>query len=292
MQILLATDGSPDALQATQFLRTLPLPQGSSIWVLSVAALPAAFKLEGRHDLEAAIRSSAREIAERARDSLSGQATDVEALVLDGAPGGDPREVIIDTAERADLVVLGARGLGAVSRFLLGSVSTAVARHARCSVLVVKGAVRALRSVFVGVDGSANSLEAIGFLGRLGDLHDVSVHLLGVAEPVRVPASTPGPIVGRLRPIADEMQRERCRELDAVLQRAGAPLAGRVASVEHSTAVGNPADEIAVRATTQHSDLVVVGARGLGAVKRLFLGSVSEGVLAHSPCPVLIVKGR
>jgi nucleotide-binding universal stress UspA family protein len=38
------------------------------------------------------------------------------------------------------------------------------------------------------------------------------------------------------------------------------------------------------------ADLVVVGSRGLGAVRRLLLGSVSEKVLQHAPCSVMIVK--
>lgn len=54
--------------------------------------------------------------------------------------------------------------------------------------------------------------------------------------------------------------------------------------------VGHPADAI-VRAAGA-ADVVVMGARGLGHVTRLFLGSVSEQVLRHADCPVLIVKRR
>jgi nucleotide-binding universal stress UspA family protein len=55
---------------------------------------------------------------------------------------------------------------------------------------------------------------------------------------------------------------------------------------------GTPADEIVRDAERHASDLVVVGARGLGAFKRLVLGSVSESVLRHAPCPVLVVRPR
>jgi nucleotide-binding universal stress UspA family protein len=288
MRILLATDGSPDALQATEFLRRLPLPGGTSVWVLSVAMLS---ELAGRADLEASMRSSAREIAERACKSLSEVSPGIEAIVLDATPGEDPRELIIGAADHADLAVLGARGLGAVARLLLGSVSTAVARHARCAVLIVKGDIGPLRSVLVGVDGSAQSLEAVDFLGRLCDLRGVSVHLLGVAQPVRVPTTVPGPVVSKvIGEMAADLERERRGELDAVLQQASARLAGRARSVTCSTEVGNPVDQITAVATREESDLVVLGARGLGAVKRFLLGSVSEGVLQNAPCPVLIVK--
>jgi nucleotide-binding universal stress UspA family protein len=65
-----------------------------------------------------------------------------------------------------------------------------------------------------------------------------------------------------------------------------------VARVEGSAILGHPAQEIIALASGSGVSLVVVGARGHGAVKRLVLGSVSERVLHHAPCSVLVVKGR
>ena len=53
---------------------------------------------------------------------------------------------------------------------------------------------------------------------------------------------------------------------------------------------GDPAEEIVAEATTGGYDVVVVGSRGHGALGRLFLGSVSQGVLHHAKRPVLVVK--
>jgi nucleotide-binding universal stress UspA family protein len=53
-----------------------------------------------------------------------------------------------------------------------------------------------------------------------------------------------------------------------------------------------PADAIVRDIERCGTDLVVLGARGAGAATRLLLGSVSEGVLHHAPCPVLIVRPR
>lgn len=55
--------------------------------------------------------------------------------------------------------------------------------------------------------------------------------------------------------------------------------------------MGRPADEILAATSEKDVDLVVVGARGLGLVKRLLLGSVSERVLHEAECSVLVVKG-
>ena len=292
MRVLFATDGSPDALHAAEFLKGFPLPEGSTTWVLSVAAMPAGFPGGKHDDLKESLRTSARHVAEGAREMLAARPGATDVIVLDSEPGRDARDVIIDAADRADLVVVGARGLGAVVRFLVGGVSTAVARYARCSVLVVKGEVRKVRSVVIGVDGSDNSRAAIGFVAGLGDLHDVSVHLVGVAEQTHVPVTAPSMVVSRLKATIDDLHRARCRELDAILTRASVPLAGRVAALRQSTAVGHAAEQIVAKASVERADLVVVGARGLGTVKRLLLGSVSETVLRHAECPVLIVKQR
>jgi nucleotide-binding universal stress UspA family protein len=60
--------------------------------------------------------------------------------------------------------------------------------------------------------------------------------------------------------------------------------------VDRAVVVGSPGDVIVQVAQTIGADLVVVGGKGLGMFGRLLLGSVSEHVLRHAPCPVLLVK--
>lgn len=55
--------------------------------------------------------------------------------------------------------------------------------------------------------------------------------------------------------------------------------------------MGSPADQILREAEEREADLVVVGRRGLGGLKRLLMGSVSEGVVQHARCPVLVICG-
>jgi nucleotide-binding universal stress UspA family protein len=69
---------------------------------------------------------------------------------------------------------------------------------------------------------------------------------------------------------------------------------GRQAGVEVSFLVwdGDPGDTIVEAATAEQVDMVLVGSHGRGAVGRFFLGSVSEHVVRHAPCPVLVVRPR
>jgi len=91
----------------------------------------------------------------------------------------------------------------------------------------------------------------------------------------------------RLRSPA-EFARQGQRLLDEQVGRIGA-LGGEVADAR--LRMGSPADQIFCQAEETQADLVVVGRRGLGGVKRLLMGSVSEGVVQHAQCPVLVVCG-
>jgi nucleotide-binding universal stress UspA family protein len=289
MRVLLATDGSEDARGATAWLTRFPLPAGSHLRVVSVVNVPpSALDLPTVHDFVGTLRDEAARAAEAARSTLAARFPEAETRVLEG----DARQAILREAEAwpADLVVLGARGLGAVAGFLLGSVSLGVARHAHCSVLVVKGATGALRGVLVGLDGSEHARAAAAFVARLPLDPSVVVRLASVVETPPYPATTPGFASGMVRQAIKDIVKERRAALEEAQERAAAIFAGTVKKVEREVLGGDPVDALCRAAAKPRVDLVVVGARGLGPLKRLVLGSVSEGVLRHVDRPVLIVK--
>jgi nucleotide-binding universal stress UspA family protein len=281
-RILLATDGSPDATQAVEWLTQFPLPADTAIDVLSSIPWPESATKAGRElwrQAGSTVEDACRRLGKR-WSRVSGQVDD-----------GDPRSVIVDaaTARRSDLIVLGARSLGVVASALLGSVSLGVARHAPCPVLVCKGAVRPLRSATVALDGSDSARAALDYFSGFPLPSDLAVRLVGVVEPLRYPVDVVSP---QLVELMKEYEDERRGQLETVLASSSATLRGRVRKVSTTTLVGQAAPSILSEAAEQPSDLVVVGARGLGPVKRLLLGSVSEYVLRHASCPVLIVRPR
>jgi nucleotide-binding universal stress UspA family protein len=288
MRVIVATDGSPDARDAVEWARRLPLPDDTSFLVISVVPPPV---LPNLPDWETETRQMRVHAAHEAIDGA-------RALLGAAADGrlaeGDPREAIITAAGEwaADLIVLGARGLSAVKEFLLGSVSLGVTRHAPCPVLVCKGAPRALRTVTLAHDGSAGAHEALEFVAGLPLPASTRLRVLGVAEPMRYPASAPAILSGRLRGAIAEVEQERRVALERVLAPEVAAVRARVASAELSVTVGLPAVEILRYVEVTDTDLLVVGARGLGTMQRVLLGSVSESVLRHAGCPVLVVRGR
>src|SRR5215470_10452126 len=139
MRVLVATDGSSDAGDALQTLRHFSLPSDTAISIVSVIPpldLTGTFRDEMLRSAEGVVAEARRQLGERW--------SKVTACVLEG----DPRDAIVEAAaaEKADLVLVGARGLGALASALVGSVSLGLARLAPCPVVVAKGAPRPLRS--------------------------------------------------------------------------------------------------------------------------------------------------
>ena len=141
--ILLATDGSDEAKLATQAATELSRDTGSELHVVYV--LPAPAQLIGHHLYSQETRESVIAGAERdAEVFLKEQAEQIGAnggkVVETHFRSGDSDKEILRTAESLDVgvIVIGSRGLGALSRALMGSVSDSVVRHAHCPVFVVR----------------------------------------------------------------------------------------------------------------------------------------------------------
>jgi nucleotide-binding universal stress UspA family protein len=149
MKILIAIDGSIYSQQAVQEVAQRPWPAGSAARVISVIKLPFVPTAETRSLPESDYSRLERELqtqAERAVEATLRQLADArtvagEPLALSSAILlGHPSRMLLTEADRwgADLIVLGPRGLGGFKRFVLGSVSQAIAQGAKCSVLIAR----------------------------------------------------------------------------------------------------------------------------------------------------------
>jgi nucleotide-binding universal stress UspA family protein len=289
MRVLVATDGSPDAAAAIEWLGRFPVPDSAHMRVVTVVTLPPwPGDVPTAPEYYDGLFADAERIVEAGRGALARRWPRAEAEVL----RGEVREGILEAARTsgAHLLVLGARGLGSLAGALLGSVSAAVVRHAPCSVLVGKGQPREIRRVVVAVDGSPDSMAAARFLAALPLHRRLAVRLLAVAEPPPEPMANAAALAAPAPTVIGRLLEERRKPLEGVLARVAAGLEPRVDQVECSVALGRPAAEILKAASEPGVDLVVVGARGLGFLGRFILGSVSERVVQHAACPVLVVR--
>jgi nucleotide-binding universal stress UspA family protein len=111
-----------------------------------------------------------------------------------------------------------------------------------------------------------------------------------VAATQHYPSRTPSILGSALATAVAELKAERRARLEAQLSAAAASLRARWPAIETAVLTGETRDMLVWDVEHSGTDLVVLGARGLGGVKRLLLGSVSESVLTHAACSVLIVR--
>jgi nucleotide-binding universal stress UspA family protein len=175
-----------------------------------------------------------------------------------------------------------------------------VAHHATIPALIVRQTAAELNSplrVLLASDGSPSSRHAGEVIGRFSWPTGTLGRVLTVVEP-----PLKGQVaqwledwlylqeaealhLGHFEPTAEEQEQTRenlvrwCGELPAMFQ-TQPPL----------VIVGHARQEILKAIDAEQADLVVVGARGLGATGRLLLGSTSEHLLMHAPCSILIVR--
>jgi nucleotide-binding universal stress UspA family protein len=175
------------------------------------------------------------------------------------------------------LLSIGSRGLDALDRFMLGSVSNHAIHHAPCSVLIVKEAPRPVRRILLAVDGSSASEKAVRFL-----LRNVNATPDGPdREPVAV-------TVAHVMPFLKYPELREAGKL--LVQRYSDRVAKAGFQVKEAMRLGKPADELLTEAKQEKVDVIVTGAKGLGAIGRVLLGSVSTRVVQHAACSVLVVR--
>ncbi len=201
---------------------------------------------------------------------------------------GRAADEILDLAGQigAELVVIGSRGLGTVGRIALGSVSEAVIHHSRWPVLVLRGGEDTWppKRVIFGDDGS-EAAQAAGDLGASLCGHHGAQALLLHAYP-RLPEVNAESRESNPRIVDDELRRaekallERSRELES---RLGSSPKVRLVVGEAAASLVEAEEEEAPERT-----LLAVGSRGLGAIGRMRLGSVSTKVVHAAKGPVLV----
>lgn len=293
MKILYATDGSAASREAEWFLSRLPFSGPINLTIAHVAIVPSLAHM--RHAFPSSVNEMVEQYQQRAQSLLAEEAAKFEGIngtVETSLLSGDPADQILHlaTEQNSDLIVLGARGLTASRRLLLGSVSLRVAKHAPCSVLVTrpridKGSKEPLR-ILVGCDGSDSARQAVENLAKWHWGEQVEIHVLNVFPSVR-------PYRLERDPQFESIWKEDYREAEAVIDWAVEKLKPSTPHVHGEVRKADSVvDEIVDGIDRTGADLVVMGHQGRSRVERFLLGSVSESVLRHAPCSVWIMRQK
>jgi nucleotide-binding universal stress UspA family protein len=161
MRILLATDGSPFSDAAVREVARKPWPPDSTIRIISIVEPPIMPTVETWIPPENYYEAIEKAAEDQARKNVDSAADIIKAeqrggvTVETGILRGHPKQAIVEESDEwaADLIVVGSHGYRGLTRLWLGSVSQAVASHAKCSVEIV----RARRGAEVNVEATARA---------------------------------------------------------------------------------------------------------------------------------------
>ncbi|WP_051967600.1 universal stress protein [Kitasatospora mediocidica] len=219
---------------------------------------------------ERTLREAARFAGER-RPGLV-----VDAVLADG----EPAEVLRSEEQGAALLVLGSQHLPAVRElFASGSVAVSLIAHASRPVVVVRDPEHVTRQppyLVVGVDGSPVSQAALDYAFAAASRRGAGLRVI-----YGLHAGRPGR--------ADEHQSEQEARRVVAEATAGRAQVYPDVDVTHEVVYGHPVAVLSE--ASEHALALVVGTRGRGGFTGMLLGSVSQGVLHHARCPVVVVPG-
>jgi nucleotide-binding universal stress UspA family protein len=304
MKILLATDGSDSANTAIDYLVNFPLPEASQIILMTVIEKEI-YQGKKKTELDAEqqellqqtkqmLRDKARELLTTASERLARAGLSCSTLIRAGHPA---RELVrIAKKREVDLVVVGSHGLGGIKRFLLGSVSDQVLAYAPCSVLIVRPSASGTRSPETHAESTATNHWLLAY-----DDSDsakqavVFCTLLPLPETTRITALTVLPLMTLYRQDIKQQLSWVWQEKKKSAQKAleHLPQESKWSKIQIATQLLEAPDvsqAILELAEQSHSNLIVLGHKGKGAMQKFLLGSVTRRIAHHAPCSVLAVR--
>jgi len=287
MRVLLAVDGSEHSNQASEVIRELA--SVNSLTVLHVIDLPRlTYPMLGPEiakdlamTVEQAMRNDGEQVLQHTISSLSSHTPHVNTRLEEGTPA----EMILSVAQeiKADLVILGVRGLGQIQELVLGSVSHRVLTHAPCPVLLVKASMRETKKILLPLQDFDDVQRVKPFLTK-HPFHE------GVGITAFTVVSIPRSFLRAGVSASDSKIQRALESAETFLDDAVTQLNTFPYSVTGVVGMGEPAATILEQESETKPDLIMMGNNHLLAVSQFLLGSVSHTVLHHSNCSVMLIR--
>ncbi len=287
MKVLLTTDGSESAEQSIRWFSRLPIAHSRSYEIITVGS----FQVYGMVPVEVH-HEFVRLESVRALDSFQRAAAILQEVSLEAVQVpclGQPADEITKVAKesKADLIVVGAHGKSQLTRMLLGSTSETVARHAPCSVLIVRS-----NPVSHSKEGQPPHLTIASDCSDLDAQIAAQVSGLGLPKEAKLDLVSVIEHPYLLEP-AFEYDAQITQETKLAMDRLAKQLEATSAKIDKHVFEKVHVGSCILDFIEKHpTDIVVLGDKGRSAIGRFFLGSVSRFILHHAPCSVLLIRKR
>ena len=298
MKMMIAVDGSEFSewsVQSLEAVASRPPDSVTLVHIVDSAALKSSARKHAAVSKQAvaAMTKAGDQVLRRleglARIALKQAGTKPHTTINTLLAHGPVADTITKLAKqkKADLLVLGSRGLSDAEHYLLGSVSRKVSALAPCPVLVVKRPFTTLSQVLFSADASKHTQGACRFLYQCFLPDSAHVTVLSVVHPAMTELASKYLSKDQL----EQISAPKRQAAEQVVEKLRDRLLAEGYAVTTQVQVDHVTDTIIQQATASQVDLLVAGSRGLTGSERLQLGSVSETLLKYAPCSVLIVRG-
>jgi nucleotide-binding universal stress UspA family protein len=284
-KIIIAYDGSAGGDDALAMGGVLAEALGVKPLIATVQRIPPYLVAES--GLREMAEADSEPLFAKAREALPG--LEVETATLFDESAGRALSGLIET-EKPVAVALGSAHRGPVGRVLLGSLGTAMLSGSECPIAIApagyaKQEAHGVRRIAVGVNESEEAEAAVAAARGLAVRLHAGLEAVAVAPPLGT--DLVGAILGMLS--QEQLEGPREHELQMALDGAVANLPDGI-EARRTLLYGEPAVELVGAAEV--ADLLVLGSRAYGPVRRALLGSVSAEVMRSCPCCVLILTRK
>ena len=287
MKTILAVDGSDQSYEAVRALKHLRHADELILLHVVDAPRPAypVMNPEIAVELYDQLERSMKEDGERLLTRVHSLLPPHSGPVTKRLEVGSPAEIIVTQAEalHADLILMGARGLGPIKERLFGSVSHRVLSMAPCAKLILQGSLRDLKQILLPLQGPSDAEAALRFLEKQPFQEPVNLNLLTVLPPTR-------PLWPADNTAAEKLETQALQHARDFVDGVATKLRALGYTTRTMSVLGTPHTMILHEAEKLGVDLIMVGSRARQGITRFVLGSVSHAVLHRASCPVLVFE--
>lgn len=284
--ILVGVDGSKESQRAVKWAIMRAKKIDARLHILCVYSLPSftPSSLEGGYAAidDVAIREGAQLIVDEAKTLVEREGIEVTSSI----EVGDPARILVELSSEVSMIVVGKSGIGGFADRLLGSVSSALASHSLCTVVVIPPPEKevnydTIKAIVVGVDGSQSSRPALK-----SAIYEAKVWQAKLTSVMAVPMASGTGMLSWLPATIDKeaILQDVSESLDDLISQE---LGADSMEITKRALDGNPS--ALLTEFSEKADLVIVGTRGRGGFTGLLLGSTSQSLLNNAKSPVMVV---
>jgi len=234
----------------------------------------------------------ARQASEKIETSMSGAGIEWESAISCGEPVEEISRVTME--KEIDMVIAASHGLSGFKRFILGTVVEKLARTLPLPILTILSSGNSrndgfrstgrIKHILVGCNSWSDTDPVLSFATNFAGLIQSELHLLHAIE-APLNQDLVDPTQGPYEKVQNDLQDQLHRRLEQTIS----PDVKDRLKINTAVTAGLPGEALASHAEKMDADMIIVGVKQQNILEKFIVGSTTESILRHAPCPVLTI---